>query len=474
MVSDAALPAAKFLYWAACSGKMGLGKMVQERKSGARAAAFTALWRVEARESYADLVRDELMRREHADARERALTAELVYGVLRWRMLLDFFLEQAADRRMKKVERKARIALRLGAYQLLMTRVPDAAAVNESVALAPAEARGFVNAVLRALARGRETLQGPETIADPVERLAIAESHPRWMVEEWIARLGCEGAAELCRANNRRPGLTLRVNTARMGREALIRLLDKAGVAAKAGKYSPLAVRIEEGGAPAELPGFGDGLFAVQDEASQLAALVLGPRPGEMVLDACAAPGTKSLMLIELMGAQGRVIAVDVHEGRLKRMAAEARRLGARNVTRIAADASGPIALPQRFQGARFDRALVDAPCTGLGTIRRRPEIKWRRTAGDAAERAALQRRILMNVAGLVKPGGALVYSTCTFTREENEEVVGPLAASGGFRLENPAEGLPSINDLVHDHVLRAWPHLTGTDGFTIFKLLKT
>ncbi|HUT52015.1 MAG TPA: 16S rRNA (cytosine(967)-C(5))-methyltransferase RsmB [bacterium] len=449
--------------------------MVEEKKSGARAAAFTALWRVEAMESYADIVRDELTKREHADARERALMAELTYGVLRWKLLLDYYLEQVADRRMKKVERKARIALRLGAYQLLMMdRIPDAAAVNESVALAPAQARGFANAVLRALAKGREGLKGPERIADPVERLSVAESHPRWLVEEWVERLGYEGAAALCRANNQRPGLTLRVNLARIGREALIRLLTKSGVEARAGKYSPLAVRIEAGAAPAELPGFADGLFAVQDEASQLAGLVLGPRPGELALDACAAPGTKSLMLMQLMEGRGRVIAVDVHEGRLKRMAAEAKRLGIRNVTRVVADASGPIEFPKRFQGALFDRVLVDAPCTGLGTVRRRPEIKWRRRPEDAAERAVLQKKIITNVASLVKPGGTLVYSTCTFTREENEEVAGPLVESGGFRLENPADGLPSLKDLVHDNVLRAWPHLTGTDGFTIFKLLKT
>lgn len=443
-------------------------------KASARLIAFTALWRVEAQESYADIVRDELTRREHADTRERALTAELVYGVLRWRLLLDYYLTQVADRRMKKVERKARIALRMGAYQLLMMdRAPDWAAVNESVELAPAPARGFVNAVLRALAKGRGGLKGPETIADQVERLAVAQSHPRWMVEEWIQRLGYEGAEALCRANNQRPPLTLRVNLALIGREAMIRLLKKSGVEARAGKYSPLAVRIEESAAPAELPGFADGLFAVQDEASQLAALVLGPKPGETALDACAAPGTKSLMMMQLMEGQGRVIAVDVHAGRLTRMAAEAARLGIRNVTRVAADASGPIEFPKRLRATLFDRVLVDAPCTGLGTIRRRPEIKWRRRPEDAAERAGLQRKILANVAGLVKPGGTLVYSTCTFTREENEKVVLPFIEPGRFSLENPAAGLPSVADLVQDNVLHAWPHVTGTDGFTIFKLRK-
>jgi len=455
-----------------------------KKNPGARAMAAQALWRVEVQGAFADITLDAMFDERRPPPRERALAAELVYGVLRWRRLLDHYLAQVSDRGLDKVEPRARIALRLGAYQLLfLDRVPARAAVNESVSLAPERARGFVNAVLRSLSRRPDELSGPEEIEDPVERISVAESHPRWMVEDWIGRLGPEGAKELCRANNGIPPLTLRVNALRTGRDAFIRLLMRQGVEASAGRWSPLAALIRGHIAVASLPGYDQGLFAVQDEASQLVPLVLGPRPGESVLDACAAPGAKSLQIMEMMGGRGKVLALDVKKSRLDRMKGEAMRLGIKNVTRLAADARRPLRekgkagrnkLPRKFEGVVFDRALVDAPCTGLGTIRRRPEIKWRRKQGDAAERGELQREILISVAKALKPGGVLVYSTCTFTTEENEQAVAPLLHSGEFSLLDPAEDLPQVAGLVENKMLRTWPHLTGTDGFTVFKLKKT
>jgi len=448
--------------------------MTANEKSGpapARKVAFDALWRVEARDDHAETALDELLTRLQPRPEDRALAYELTYGVIRWRLLLDHYLAQVLDRPLEQVERKTRIALQLGAYQLLhLERIPPRAAVNESVSLAPPPARGFVNAVLRALARRLPELAGPDRIADPAERLAVSESHPRWMVELWTGMIGREDTALVLRANNLRPALGLRVNTLRATREELLSLLAGQGVEARPGELSPLAVLVSEPGPVRLLPGYAEGLFAVQDEASQLVPLILDPRPGNMVLDACAAPGTKSLAIAQLLAGRGTVAAVDVNADRLRLLAAESKRLGMENVTPVVADVSAAGELPAPFDGAVFDRVLVDAPCTGLGTMRRRPEIKWRRTPEDLARMASRQRAILERAAARVKPGGVVVYSTCTLTREENEEVVEPLLASGEYELLEPAPP-PGAAGLVEGRMVRTWPHRSWADGFTVFKL---
>lgn len=438
--------------------------------SPARRAAFDALWRVEAQEAMSDAALDAALRNRKLSTPDRALATELLYGALRWRALLDHFLCQVADRRLDKIERRALIALRLGAYQALVLRVPGHAAVSESVSLAPAPARGFVNAVLRNLDRRRAGLDGPEKIPDLIDRLAVSESHPRWLVERWVNELGADGAAQMLAADNRRPALALRVNPLRSDRDRLLALFAEKGVEAGAGALSPLAVIVPEPGPVRELPGYAEGLFAVQDEASQLVPLIVDPQPGETVLDVCAAPGTKTLALAGLMNNQGAVVAVDASAERLDRMSAEIDRMGATNVAAVTADATAPLKLPGKFADALFDRVLVDPPCTGLGTIRRRPEIKWRRGPADIIALADKQRAILKNAAARVRPGGTLVYSTCTLTREENEEVVAVLPPEFG----RVAPALPAASLLITDHVLRTWPHLSGADGFTVIRFLRT
>ncbi len=445
----------------------------KKKKAGARKIAFDALWRVEAKGHHADAALDLLFSERRVEERERSFASELAYGTLRWRGLLDFHIGQALDRPLSRLERNALIALRLGAYQiLLLDRVPPSAAVNESVSLAPPGARGLVNAVLRKLASG-EDLADPGAISDPAERLSVVHSHPAWMVEYFFKYIGAEETEKFLSANNVRPVLSLRANSGRTSREALARLLQKEGVNCSAGRLSPLAVTLERTRKVADLPGFSEGLFAVQDEASQLAALVLAPCPGETVLDACAAPGVKSLQIMQLMKGNGRVAAVDKDADRLESMSAEAVRMGVKNVTRIVGDWSEEISWPGRFRNVLFDRVLVDAPCTGLGTIRRRPEIKWNRRPGDPSERSGLQRGILDEAIRLVRPGGYVVYSTCTLTAEENDGVLRPYLEDGRLALEDPAGGHPHLSPLVKDGAIRTWPHLTGTDGFTIYKLRK-
>lgn len=252
-----------------------------------------------------------------------------------------------------------------------------------------------------------------------------------------------------------------------------MRLLSNKGIEAHAGALSPFAVILPHPVPVRDLPGFEEGLFQVQDEASQLPPLLLAPRQGDNVLDACAAPGTKSLETAELMKGRGKVLAVDIHESRLNRLAPEAKRLALDNVTAITGDASRSLkkSLPRGFRGVLFDRVLVDAPCTGMGIIRRSPEIKWKRKPEDAEEQSLRQKAILVNTAKWLRPGGALVYSTCTFTTEENEKVISELLETGEFEQEDPGKYLPQAAAVTEHKMLRTWPHLTGADGFTIFRL---
>ena len=432
-----------------------------------RALALRILGLVEDEGLFAKALLDDALEQHTLNPADRRLLYELVPGVLRWQGRLDYFLGQVADRPISKLDRFTRRILRLGAYQLLLLdKIPASAAVNESVKLAKVHARPYVNAVLRELSRQKENLVLPGPEAEPVERISVAESHPAWLVRRWIEELGEVEAEALCRANNQRPELTLRVNPARQSREQLLKGFAQAGIAAEPTDLSPLGVRVKDRIAPAELPGFEQGWFAMQDEASQLVGILVNAGPGERVLDACAAPGTKSLQMAVAMEGRGEIIAADANAQRLSSIEPEARRLGIAIVRAQAVDWTVPADL------GRFDRILVDAPCSGLGTLRRHPEIKWRITLEEIAALAALQKKILGSVAKLLKPGGALVYSTCTFTREENEEVVETLLQTGEWERRDAALLLPALaRAAVHRGVFRTWPHRQGTDGFTAVAL---
>ena len=439
-----------------------------------RKIASLVLQSVETDDSFADILLDNFFEKYEIKRKDKALASELTYGVLRYRLLLDFYIEQLASRKIEDIKLKVLTPLRLGIYQILMLdRIPESAAVNESVKLTPEFARGFVNAVLRGFVRKQNELKKPETIVDPVKMLSVSESHPEWMIKFLIDSIGYDETKLLLAANNKRPPLTLRVNTLRTGREAYIRMLEKAGIKAKAGEWSKTAVLLEDHIAVRGLPGYDDGLFAVQDEASQLVAQVLSPTPGWKILDACAAPGTKSMALMQEMEGRGRIMAVDIHEGRLTRLVSESKRLGIKNVSRVVSDSSKPIERSKKFKDILFDAALVDAPCTGLGTIRRHPEIKWRRKEEDIKERSDLQAKIIENVSSMIRPGGILVYSTCTFTKEENELAVSSILSSGEFELEDPSSFVTGSKRLVKDNIIRTWTHQTGMDGFSIMRLKK-
>jgi 16S rRNA (cytosine967-C5)-methyltransferase len=388
------------------------------------------------------------------DPRDRALAGEIATGVLRHRAALDFQVGARLARSIDRLDPEVLDVLRVGAFQLLhLTRVPPAAVVNDAVAetrrLGKASAGGLVNAVLRRLAREREHLSWPprpqqqQTAAERaalVRHLAIVYSHPDWLVERWLDRFGPAAAEAWLAFNLATPALTLAVNTARTTREGARAALTAEGVETTTTPHSPAGLTVLSGRA-LETEAFRAGYFVVQDEASQLMPLLLDARPGERIFDVCAAPGGKTLMLAAGTLPAGYVVASDVRPSRM--------RLLARTITRLVDRGVGLVQIPRQgalpFAPAIFDSVLVDAPCSGLGTVRRDPDIKWRRRASDLPVFAGQQVDLLARVAPTLRPGGRLVYSTCSSEPEENEGVIARfLGAHSQFRLR-PIAGIDAL-----------------------------
>ena len=430
--------------------------------------------RVEEDGAYADLALRAALGEGGLDARDRAFATELAYGTLRWRGRLDFLLRHVLDRPLESLEPRVRRVLRLGAYQLVFCdRVPDAAAVSQSVRLARstgiARASGLVNAALRRLAREHASIALPALTADPIGHLVHALSVPKWIAERWIRAWGPEQAAAFAAASNAAPPRTLRANRLRGSRDALLEELRPRFPDAAPCRFAPDGLVLGRRGDPTREPAFVEGRMTVQDEASQLVVELLDPRPDERVLDTCAAPGAKTTAVAERVGPGGRVVALDRHERRLGLVARDAARLGLANVETRCADATDAAALPDD----RYDRILVDAPCSGLGALRRNPDARWRVQPESIDSLAALQRAMLAAAVTRLRPCGTLVYSTCTLSHEENEDVVEWLLARTPTlrrvaRDETPASLRALVGD---DGAMRCWPHLHDTDGFFAVRL---
>ena len=433
--------------------------------SPARAVAAGVLEGVEADGAFPEILLDAELARRTLALRDVALATELVYGALRWQRYLDWILAPHSKRALDGLDTRVRVLLRLAAYQLaFLERVPPFAVVNDAVTLAPRTpgVKAFVNAVLRSFARRGAAEREPTPPRDPIEALAVRCSFPTWLAARWVRRYGATEAEALMRAMNERPPLTLRANTLRLGRDALAaRLVAEEGLRPQATRWAPEGLVVGGGGAPGTWRAFADGSFAVQDEASMLVARLLEPRPGEAVADVCAAPGTKTTHLAQLMENRGRVLAFDREPARLARVGEAAARLG---VVIVEALGGTVEARAPAFRGA-CDAVLVDAPCSNLGVLRRNPDAKWRRRPEDLAAGADRQRTILEAAATMLKPGGRLVYATCSLEPEENDEVTKAfLAAHPDFALD-PPPAFPIPLDM--DGALRCLPHRHGTDGFT-------
>ncbi len=438
----------------------------------AREAALLALNDCQRQGGWSDAILKKRLASAGLDSRDGALATQLCFGVLQNRLLLDFYLSHFSNLPLRRMEGRVVEALRLGAYQMLfLDKIPHSAAVNTSVELTRKHcknprAAGMVNGILRSLERNRNSLPTiPQT--DPVSYLSTLYSHPEWLVREFLTALGSEETARLLSANNGQAPITAMANTTRTTVEGLGAALEGEGVAAQPHPWLADCLILTKTGNLERLNAFQDGLFYIQDPASKLDALALDPQPGMRVLDCCAAPGGKSFACAIRMEGRGEVIACDLHPHKKKLIQAGANRLGLENITPMTAD--GKTFRPE-WENA-FDRVLVDAPCSGLGVIRKKPDIRYK-DPDPLKDLPQVQRAILDNAARYVRPGGVLVYSTCTLLRRENEEV------ALGFLKDHPdfrAEGfrLPEYVGDARTGMLTLWPHRQGTDGFFISKFRK-
>lgn len=418
----------------------------------ARSVALEVIRRVTEHDAYSNLSLRSALDRARLSARDAALATELVYGTLRRLVSLDDALGRLVDRPLASTPNQALAVLRLGAYQLLHTRIPPHAAVAETVALAPDRQRGFANAVLRRLAVEPPAPPAGSTDAAVALRSDLAE----WTVRELRTLVPTEVVEAAATALAERAPVTLRVNTCRAAMEEVERRLAEVGAATERGRIHPTSLLLTAGGAPRGLPGFAEGWFTVQDQASSFVVAALDPRPGDRVLDVCAGPGGKAGHAACLVEPNGVVVAADVSEARIRLVRSTAERLGAREVL-LVQDGRRPA-----VRGG-FDRVLVDAPCSGIGSARRRPELLWRARRADVAGLSRLQVGIATAAADLLAPGGRLVYSVCTFPRAETDAVCDALLRRRPDLEPEAIEGPDGQGER-----LRLWPHRHGCDAMFV------
>lgn len=436
----------------------------------AREAAMLALNACQRQGGWSDGALKKQLSAAELSGRDAALATQLCFGVLQNQMLLDFYLAKFSNIPLKRMEGKVVQTLRLGAYQMLfLTRIPHSAAVNSAVALVKAHcknprAAGMVNGILRSMER---SLQNMPVIpqGDPVAYLSTLYSHPEWLVKEFILSLGEEETAQLLAADNSQPPTAVMVNTTRTTVEALKAMLEADHVEAEPHPWLENCLLLSRTGDLERLEAFQQGLFYVQDPASRLSVLAAGAKPGMRVLDCCAAPGGKSFAAAIAMENQGEIVSCDLHPHKKKLIQAGADRLGLTIITPKTAD--GKVFRPEWERA--FDLVLVDAPCSGLGVIRKKPDIRYKDPA-PLADLPAVQLDILRNAARYVRPGGTLMYSTCTLLYRENGEVVETfLAENKAYKAETFT--LPGPVGPVQSGSVTLWPHRHGTDGFFISKM---
>ncbi len=449
-------------------------------KSDARTIAWDILRGFDSRSVPLDrLVEETLGRTDMPDKRERALVTTLVYGVLRWRNRLDWIIQEFSRTSFAKISPDVLTILRLGVFQLLfLDRIPDFAAVNAAVSLAketsPPYIAGFVNGILRNIARNSNQLQLPDMENDPVSALAVSRSFPEWLLKRWLSRYGREKTLQLCDRINEIPPITVRVNTLMASVEAVKRSLQREVGRVRAGCYAPEALLLDSLTDRIDrLEAFVNGWIQVQDEAAQLVCRFLAPRPGEKILDACAGLGGKTACLAQLMEDTGCILAVDSDGRKLDRLVADMERLGITSVETAERD----IRQSQQMEElGEFDRILADCPCSGLGVLRRNPDTKWSVAAEDLFRYHHNQVALLQGLAGRVRPGGVLLYVVCSREPEENEAVVRSfLNLHSEFDIDKNTTGwCATVNTLIDKQgFFKSLPYPHGMDGFFGVRLRK-
>ncbi len=408
---------------------------------------------------------------------DESFIREIVYGVIENKLQIDWIIMQFSKIKLKKIAPTIIEILRAGVYQIIfMDRIPDSAAVNESVKLAKKYGHkgsvGFVNALLRNISKNKNNIKLPEKDKSPIEFLSIKYSHPQWMIKKWIEDFGLDFTENLCIANNDKPKLNIRVNTLKISKQELINKLANRGFILSEGKYANDCIIIDNPIRITNTDEFKNGLFQIQDESSMLVAQIMNPKPGDFVIDVCSAPGGKTTHIAQKMENKGKIIARDIHEHKLNLIKDNVARLGTSIIQLEKYNATN---LDENLT-EKADCCLVDAPCSGLGLIRRKPDIKWHKVEDSLSEITKLQYEILVNSSMYVKKGGILVYSTCTIQKEEN------IWLMKKFLEGNKEFRLISFQDLIDNEELKKqaingyielYPNINGTDGFFIAKLIK-
>jgi 16S rRNA (cytosine967-C5)-methyltransferase len=443
-------------------------------KKNVRETALDLLTTIEKNQSYSNLLLNNTIEKNELSSKDVGLLTELTYGTLQRRMALDFYLEPFIKDN-KKLADWVHHLLRVTLYQMVyLDKIPDRAAIYEAVEIAKIRGHkgiaSLVNGVLRSIQR--EGLPSFEDVSDPVERLSLETSHPKWLVTRWVNQFGYDKTKEMCEVNLTAPLQTARVNLNRITRDECVELLEQDGFEIEKSPIIPEAVRCLKGNLASSLP-FKYGMLTIQDESSMLAAYALDVTENEAVLDACAAPGGKSTHIAEKMHNTGEVWSIDLHQHKVKLINENARRLGLENIKTIKMDSRS---VGEKFKEETFDRILLDAPCSGLGVMRRKPDMKYTKLEQDIQRLSTIQLTLLNSVTPLLKKGGLLVYSTCTVDKEENEKNV------HAFLKDNPQfegdltlkERMPeAIQSLVTGYELQILPQDFGSDGFYIAAIRK-
>ncbi|RWR14082.1 16S rRNA (cytosine(967)-C(5))-methyltransferase RsmB [Siminovitchia fortis] len=442
---------------------------MNKHKKNVREAALDIIEAVERNRSYSNLLLNETIKKHQFTGADAALLTEISYGTIQRKMTLDYYLTPFVK---KKVEHWVRLLLRLSVYQMVyLDKIPDRAVIHEAVEIAKRRGHkgiaGLVNGVLRSVQR--KGIPSLDEIKDPTVRLSIETSHPEWLVKRWIDQYGFDQAKNMCEENLLAPVQTARVNETLTNREHVIEQLKEEGISAVPSPLLPFGIQAVEGNL-ARSKAYKEGLFTIQDESSMLVAYALELEPGQRVLDACAAPGGKTTHIAEMLDNTGKVIALDLHPHKVKLIMDQVKRLHLKNVEAKAMDSRKT---EDVFEMESFDRVLVDAPCSGLGVLRRKPDIKYSKAEEDIYALKSVQMDILNETSKLVKKGGLLVFSTCTVDKEENEETAAHfLEHHPEFepnRLRMP-EALPMKDN---EYSLQIFPQDFGGDGFFISSFRK-
>jgi len=444
--------------------KMSEEKLINsELYSGARSIAVKILNRIDRTDAYLDKILDNEMKHSGLKGADKALLFEIVHGVIRQRLKIDYILNSFYKGQFSKCVINIKNALRVALYQIIyLDKVPDYASVNEAVEFIkkvqgrkPAD---LINAILRNIIRNKEALRYPDPDEDLIAFLSIYYSHPVWMVKRWLSRYGREATESLMTANNERPAISIRVNTLKISVEDFYQMLEKVDLKYIKGKLLPDYLKLKNMSNITDWEYFNKGYFNIQDESAGIACRLLEVKPNMRVLDLCAAPGGKSVYLATLMNNEGEIVAVDKFGSRLKRLSGNLARLGVTNVKVVEADALS-------YEDEPFDRVLLDAPCSGLGTLSKKPDIKWKRNLTELRNLTKLQYELLVKAASMLKAGGSLVYSTCTIEPEENQEIVKKFVNNNPNYIFNKGNGCFAEDLRNKDGFIQTMPNIHQLDG---------